>query len=66
MEIGALRQILASKQGAAMLGVLAFLLAWLVQSFFASMLLNVVDAVFLCYAMDRDTQVSHPRLQAIA
>ena len=25
---------------------------------FASVLLNVVDAVFMCYAMDRDTQVS--------
>lgn len=40
------------------LGILAFLLSWIVQSFFASMLLNLVDAVFMCYAMDRDTQVS--------
>ncbi|KAK9787237.1 hypothetical protein WJX73_001621 [Symbiochloris irregularis] len=42
--------------GSTMLGILAFLLAWIVQSFFANVLLNVVDAVFMCYAMDRDTQ----------
>ena len=44
-------------QGAVTLGIVAFLLAWIVQSFFANVLLNVVDAVFMCYALDRDTQV---------
>lgn len=41
----------------ALLGIMSFLLAWVVQSFFASVLLNIVDVVFVCYAMDRDTQV---------
>ena len=44
-------------QAAVLLGVLAGLLAWIVQSFFANVLLNIVDVVFICYAMDRDTQV---------
>ena len=44
-------------QGSVVLGIFSFLLAWIVQSFFANVLLNIVDAVFMCYAMDRDTQV---------
>ncbi|CAL8471654.1 g11196 [Coccomyxa elongata] len=41
---------------AALLGVLAFFMAWVVQAFFAAVLLDIVDAVFICYAMDKDTQ----------
>ena len=48
-----------SGPGAAIaMGVLAAVVAWAVTSFFAGVLLSVVDAVYLCYAMDRDTQVS--------
>ncbi len=43
-------------QQAALLGVLAFFMAWVVQAFFAAVLLDIVDAVFICYAMDKDTQ----------
>ena len=31
-------------------------MAWIVQSFFAAVMLDVVDAIFICYAMDRDAQ----------
>ncbi|KAK9918484.1 hypothetical protein WJX75_004393 [Coccomyxa subellipsoidea] len=41
---------------AALLGVLSFFMAWVVQAFFAAVLLDIVDAVFICYAMDKDTQ----------
>ena len=44
-------------QASVTLGLLSFLLAWIVQSFFSNVLLNIVDVVFICYAMDRDTQV---------
>lgn len=48
-------------QEAAILGVLAFVMALVVLLFFGSVMLNIVDAVFVCYALDRDTQtVSHP------
>lgn len=40
---------------ATVLGVVAFLSSWLVLSFFASILLNMIDALYICYAMDRDT-----------
>ncbi|KAJ9516143.1 hypothetical protein QJQ45_024571 [Haematococcus lacustris] len=39
---------------AVMLAVIAFLCAWVVLAFFCALLLNVVDAVFLCFALDRD------------
>ena len=48
-------------QEALILGLLAFFMALVVLSFFGSVMLNIVDAVFICYALDRDTQtVSHP------
>lgn len=41
-------------------GVLSFLFAWAVLSFFSSILLNVIDALYICYAMDRDARaVTH-------
>lgn len=43
-------------QQAVLLGVLSFFMAWVVQAFFASVLLDIVDAVFICYAMDKETQ----------
>jgi hypothetical protein len=41
-------------QEAILLGVLSLIMAWVVQAFFASVLLNVVDATFFCYAIDKD------------
>lgn len=43
---------------AAVLGVVASVLAMIVLQFCVSVLLNVVDAVFVCYAMDLDRQLS--------
>lgn len=43
-------------QEAAILGLLSFVMSLVVLIFFSSVLLNVVDAVFMCYAMDLDTQ----------
>lgn len=44
----------AGKQEAILLGVLAFLMALIVLSFFSGVLLNIVEALFVCYAIDRD------------
>ena len=41
-------------QSALALGVLNATLSWLMLSFFSSVLLNVVDALFVCWALDRD------------
>jgi uncharacterized membrane protein required for colicin V production len=38
------------------LGALSFFIALVVLSFFSSVLLAVVDATYLCYAIDKDTQ----------
>jgi hypothetical protein len=46
----------AHAQRAILLGILSFFMAWVVQAFFASVMLDIVDAVFICYAMDKDTQ----------
>ena len=48
--------VLSLMQQAVLLGVLSFFMAWVVQAFFASVLLDIVDAVFICYAMDKDHQ----------
>ena len=40
-----------------LLGVLAGLIAWAVNALYAGLLLSIVDAVYFCYALDRDTQV---------
>ncbi|KAG2485912.1 hypothetical protein HYH03_015356 [Edaphochlamys debaryana] len=46
--------------------VFAFLAAWAVLGFLGSLLLNVVDALFVCVAMDRDQgQVSSPEVHAV-
>lgn len=39
------------------LSILSFLLSWIVLAFFVSLLLNIIDAVYICFAMDRDMQV---------
>ena len=39
------------------LGLLAGFIAWAVNAFFAGVLLSVVDAVYFCYALDKDNQV---------
>ncbi|KAK9813679.1 hypothetical protein WJX73_002989 [Symbiochloris irregularis] len=43
-------------QAAIMVGIAALVLSLIVHSFFAGILLNIVDVVFMCYAMDRDSQ----------
>ena len=40
------------------LAILSFILSWIVLAFFVSLLLNIIDAVYICFAMDRDMQVS--------
>ena len=53
-------------QEAIVLGLLAFFMALVVLSFFGSVLLNIVDAVFVCYALDRDTQtVTQPEVHEV-
>ena len=42
-------------QEAALLGILSFLMSMVVLSFFARVLLDIVDAVFFCYAIDKDS-----------
>jgi hypothetical protein len=39
--------------------VLAGVVAFVVLMFFVMIMLNVVDAVFLCYAMDKDSNKIH-------
>ncbi len=39
---------------AVLTAVVAFLAAWAVLGFLASLLLNVIDSLFVCFAMDRD------------
>lgn len=59
----------AKQQGhmeAIVLGVLAFIMALVVLTFFGSVMLNIVDAVFICFALDRDTQtISHPEVHEV-
>ena len=53
-------------QEAIVLGVLAFIMALVVLTFFGSVMLNIVDAVFICFALDRDTQtISHPEVHEV-
>jgi hypothetical protein len=44
-----------------LVGVLAGVIAFVVLMFFVMIMLNVVDAVFLCYAMDKDRNEIHHR-----
>ncbi|GLC69971.1 hypothetical protein PLESTF_000905200 [Pleodorina starrii] len=39
---------------AAITAVVGFLAAWAVLGFLASLLLNIIDSLFVCFAMDRD------------
>ena len=43
-------------QEAAILGAISFFVGWVVLAFFSSILLDIVDATYLCYAIDKDTQ----------
>ena len=43
-------------QYAAALAIISFLLSWAVVSFFASLIDNVVEAIYICFALDRDMQ----------
>ncbi|GFR47647.1 hypothetical protein Agub_g9390, partial [Astrephomene gubernaculifera] len=46
--------------------LLALLAAWAVLGFLGSLLLNVIDALFVCFAMDRDLgQVSAPEVHQV-
>jgi len=44
---------------AGLVGILSGIISLVVMSFFAMIALNVVDAVFLCYAMDKDRNSVH-------
>ncbi|GFH24153.1 uncharacterized protein HaLaN_21888 [Haematococcus lacustris] len=47
-------------EGRVGLGYMAFLAAWVVLSFFCALLVNIMEAVFLCFAIDRERRtVSH-------
>ena len=51
-------------QGKASAGLLAgitFVAAWAVLGFLASLLINVIDAIFVCVAMDREMGQVRPR-----
>ena len=51
---------------AALVGALAGAVAFVVLMFFVMIMLNVVDAVFLCYAMDKDqNQIHHREFHAV-
>jgi hypothetical protein len=41
---------------AIMLSIIAFVITWIVLSFFISLLINIIDTVYICFAMDRDHQ----------
>ena len=43
-------------QEAALLGFISFFVAWVVLSFFSSVLLDIVDTCFFCYALDKDAE----------
>lgn len=46
----------AQAQGTAItLAVIAFVTAWAILAFFAALLLNAVDALFVCFALDRES-----------
>ena len=47
-------------------GIMCFVIAYVVLDFFIMILLNVVDSIFVCYAVDKDRNaVHHPDLHAV-
>ena len=53
-------------QEAAILGAISFFVGWVVLAFFSSILLDIVDATYLCYAIDKDTQtITKPEVHEI-
>jgi hypothetical protein len=56
----------ATSLSAVVNGVGSFVIAYIVLSFFVMILLNCVDAVFVCYALDKDrAAVHHPDLHKV-
>ena len=56
----------ANSLGAIVNGIGSFFIAYIVLSFFVMILLNCVDAVFVCYALDKDrAAVHHPDLHKV-
>lgn len=47
---------LTGAQEGGILGAISFFVAWVVLSFISSIVLDIVDAVYLCYAIDKDNQ----------
>lgn len=43
-------------QEGSILGAISFFVAWVVLAFVSSIVLDIVDAVYLCYAIDKDSQ----------
>ena len=53
-------------QEAAILGAISFFVGWVVLAFFSGILLDIVDATYLCYAIDKDTQtITKPDIHEI-
>ena len=65
--LGVFAATLAANAGlyAGLVGILSGIISLVVMSFFAMIALNVVDAVFLCYAMDKDRQRAQGELHAV-
>ena len=61
LSYGVFAATLAANAGlyAGLVGILSAIISLVVMSFFAMIALNVVDAVFLCYAMDKDRNSVH-------
>ena len=51
MSAKALSSVHHGHQYAILLAVIGFLLSWAVVAFFTSLLINVIDAVFICFAI---------------
>ena len=61
LSYGVFAATLAANAGlyAGLVGILSAIISLVVMSLFAMIALNVVDAVFLCYAMDKDRNSVH-------
>ena len=43
----------------AVFGITAWVLSSVVLNFFGALVLNIVDAAYICFALDLDTQAAH-------
>lgn len=58
--------IASANTSSIVIGVLCFVVSYIVLNFFIMILLNVIDAVFVCYAVDKDrSAVNHPELHQV-